>query len=61
MPRRELIDRNARFDVRPFQGAPSDPEFVKKTFRPLYLKAMKSADEGDFSALTTLHEKYEKK
>lgn len=39
---------------------PDDAEFVKKEFRPRYLKAMKAADAGDFKLLNELHREYSK-
>lgn len=40
---------------------PDDSEFVKKEFRPRYLKAMKAADAGDLKMLFELHQEYKLK
>jgi Fic-DOC domain mobile mystery protein B len=46
-----------KMKAKPLQW-PEDPEYVKKTFRPLYLKAMKAADAGDFEPLAEIHKGY---
>lgn len=37
---------------------PNDSVFIKNTFRPRYLEALKNADHGDFEQLLKLHEEY---
>lgn len=43
--------------LRVFQW-PNDSAFIKNTFRPRYLEALKNADHGNFEQLLKLHEEY---
>jgi Fic family protein len=40
---------------------PHDLGLVKKEIRPIYIAALKTADNGDFTSLIAFHKKYQEK